>query len=657
MRKSNRFTVKKEETSNSESKAEKDPKFLGRKTKNPEPPTVPEIPIEAGIRCTICLEYDNYTKEKCVQCNKCLSYFHPKCFYKYISKELFFKDGKYLCNICQIRVKTEKCCFCGESEGILKKVNPHENQYGHSYCFYFYSEYCNPTKDPYKFRKHRTEKNCCICQTKNGIPALQCCTKGCFRHFHVKCAIEHHLIVSLPFMRIHYKIGNSPENEDIPEAECIPVHCSPHTKGLYDAYLKHISNIINGNQKEYQSPLKKIKADIKHPMFTTESKDKERQRIQNEGVVQPIQPFNLSKSMINPTPKVNEIGKDDKHESKDDNQTEVNVIKNEIISGIEIRTGKGKGRKPNKNKEIDKLKSGLLVNTPHKDFIKKENDSPMNAPVNNFQNSGDSNSVLPNLSQNGKSIRDESIKGTSKDLNQSNKIDSGSKIKEKEEMGRSMINSFPNSVDKFKQEPMEDGMEKEDKINFNGDTEEHDLLNQKGKDKDLFYGEFFSRRVNEKEKDETPGYTAKDIIGNKEEKKSKENSVVNQINEITPEKDSPKEDDLQKEADMKLAESILNKEAEINEKKECIPILQESPLDLINLKDLKSDLNDASLENGKYKRYKTEDDQIILVENKPYVHKERHYIYPDPKEIAKKPLPQFFRGIPRDEFLKIDFDF
>ena len=33
-----------------------------------------------GNRCTICLEYEKYSKEKCMKCKKCNNYFHKQCY-------------------------------------------------------------------------------------------------------------------------------------------------------------------------------------------------------------------------------------------------------------------------------------------------------------------------------------------------------------------------------------------------------------------------------------------------------------------------------------------------------------------------------------------------------------------------------------------------
>jgi hypothetical protein len=99
---------------------ESEKQYLNKKTKR----TIYKSNLKnLGNRCSICLEYDKYSEQKSIKCNKCNSYFHLKCYNLYFSENNF--KNEILCENCKKNKngKNEcKCILCGDEKGIMKNI-------------------------------------------------------------------------------------------------------------------------------------------------------------------------------------------------------------------------------------------------------------------------------------------------------------------------------------------------------------------------------------------------------------------------------------------------------------------------------------------------------------------------------------------------------
>jgi hypothetical protein len=187
-----------------------------------------------GNRCTICLEYEKYTQDKCMKCIKCNSYFHKKCYIYNFPKSNLRKRNKFICYKCRKTNEKCICILCGDDKGIMKNIE--KNIYTHIYCLRFFVELKDKILE--NFRQWRFNSKCKVCKKViDNIPVIKCKNTKCKNFYHIKCAIERNAIFSLSYQEIFFKIKKK---------DLIPFYCNFHSIYLVKAYQLYISKVDSG---------------------------------------------------------------------------------------------------------------------------------------------------------------------------------------------------------------------------------------------------------------------------------------------------------------------------------------------------------------------------------------------------------------------------
>ena len=295
--------------------------LLNHKTKRP---IYNSDPSELGNRCSICLEYEKYSKEKCIKCINCNSTFHVKCYLdNKISNITSIENlNEFICERCKLNKENYnsiQCFLCGNEKGIMKKI---ENGFTHIYCLKLIKEL---NKDKIEqLRQWRYNNKCKYCKTIiENIPVIKCANSKCKSHYHIKCAIDLYLIFNINFQKDFYKTDGY-----------VTFHCTTHNVNLVKAYQKFISdnnendktNNITENIKvqkinEIPSPIKNMEIEVK--------------KIGNDLINNNNMNLKKNESISNENNNLNEnlsLKKDDKGEIEKKILKEEEVIKRESIS-------------------------------------------------------------------------------------------------------------------------------------------------------------------------------------------------------------------------------------------------------------------------------------------------------------------------------------
>ena len=197
------------------------------------------------IKCDICLEYSDYSKEEIISCSRCQGHFHKSCYdqYEIINSSSPNSTPIYKCFRCvqadklnkNINDKDFNCFICGHSNKVLN-YNPLNRLYYHMICLLFISELCDLTKEEMskeKIRRWRYKNSCKYCGEKlsKSVAVIKCKKPKCKDYYHVPCAVVKGMIFSLNFMRKYYNISKN---------EQIPFYCSNHNKKIVNQYKNYI---------------------------------------------------------------------------------------------------------------------------------------------------------------------------------------------------------------------------------------------------------------------------------------------------------------------------------------------------------------------------------------------------------------------------------
>ena len=222
---------------------------------------------ELGNRCSICLEYDKYSKEKCIKCKNCNSTFHYKCYKdNYISNVTSIENtNNFICERCNLNkdnFNSIQCYLCGDEKGIMKKID--NELYSHIYCLKFIKE-LNKDKTE-QLRQWRFSSKCKCCKSIiDKIPVIKCANSKCKNYYHIKCAIDLSLIFNINFQKDFYKTD-----------DYVNFYCLTHNSNIVKAYQSFISendesektnNVIENIKvqkiNDIQTPIKIVENDIK----------------------------------------------------------------------------------------------------------------------------------------------------------------------------------------------------------------------------------------------------------------------------------------------------------------------------------------------------------------------------------------------------------
>ncbi len=162
----------------------------------------------ADIVCDICLDIENYDKDKIHICKICYSATHQSC---YGSEIYHHVSNSWTCERCrEVNFKflahdKIQCFLCPSDEflGLIKKVG--KKRWAHIDCVnwnpYIYFE--DHWKESINLEPNfsSTSLICYICRKKEGY-CMQCDYSNCTYAFHVKCAKRKNLI-------LHWRIMDS----------------------------------------------------------------------------------------------------------------------------------------------------------------------------------------------------------------------------------------------------------------------------------------------------------------------------------------------------------------------------------------------------------------------------------------------------------------
>ena len=219
----------------------------GRKEKNPLPKDV--------LKCEICLQYKDISKEELIFCCICKCLFHKSCNPQYeVLPSPSNKILLYKCIRCSQAAKLHKpitdfsCFICNHSENVLN-YSTQSRLFYHQPCLFFINELNSLDKEEvYReaIRKWRYKNSCKYCGEKLSklIAVIKCSKSQCKEYYHIPCAIDKGMIFDLNFMKEFYK--KSSFNQ-------IPFFCANHNKKISRQYKDYINEKFNEIEKEKQN--------------------------------------------------------------------------------------------------------------------------------------------------------------------------------------------------------------------------------------------------------------------------------------------------------------------------------------------------------------------------------------------------------------------
>ena len=208
----------------------------GRKEKIPFP--------KNKIKCEICLEFSDFSKEDLISCSTCKCFFHKSC---YEQNEIYssssFETSSYKCKRCSYALKFNKpiedykCFICGNYNGVLCR-NSLNDLFYHKICINLLIEFKDLEGEDLckeNIRRWRYKNSCRYCGEKlsKSKAVIKCKNPKCKEYFHIPCAIQKGMLFDLNYMKQYYKVSSFDE---------IPFYCSNHNKKISYMYKTHIVN-------------------------------------------------------------------------------------------------------------------------------------------------------------------------------------------------------------------------------------------------------------------------------------------------------------------------------------------------------------------------------------------------------------------------------
>ena len=208
----------------------------GRKEKIPFP--------KNKIKCEICLEFSDFSKEDLISCSTCKCFFHKSCYEQYeIYSSSSFETSSYKCKRCSYALKFNKpiedykCFICGNYNGVLCR-NSLNDLFYHKICINLLIEFKDLEGEDLckeNIRRWRYKNSCRYCGEKlsKSKAVIKCKNPKCKEYFHIPCAIQKGMLFDLNYMKQYYKVSSYDE---------IPFYCSNHNKKISYMYKTHIVN-------------------------------------------------------------------------------------------------------------------------------------------------------------------------------------------------------------------------------------------------------------------------------------------------------------------------------------------------------------------------------------------------------------------------------
>jgi hypothetical protein len=214
------------------------------------------------LKCEICLEFSDFSKEDLISCSTCKCIFHKSCYDQYqIYNSPISEISSYKCQRCFYALNLNKsiidfrCFICDNSNGVLSRNNINGLFY-HKLCIYFLNEFKDLEGEDIckeRIRKLRHKNSCRYCGEKLSLDkaVIKCKKPKCKEFYHIPCAIEKGMIFDLNYMKKYYNVSSFNE---------IPFYCSNHNKKVSFMYKNQVIN--NNSHLRCQKGLFKNELDI-----------------------------------------------------------------------------------------------------------------------------------------------------------------------------------------------------------------------------------------------------------------------------------------------------------------------------------------------------------------------------------------------------------
>ena len=231
------------------------------------------------IKCEVCLQFSDSSKEDLISCSSCKCLFHYNCHNQCeISNDK--ETSSYKCVRCAYALKLNvpinsfHCFICGYSDGVLNR-NSINNEFYHQICLNFLNEINIEDNDKSicreKIRKWRYKNTCRFCGEKlcKSKAVIKCKKPKCKGFFHIPCAIEKGMIFDLKFMKKYYNVKSNAE---------IPFFCSNHNKKVSFLYKNYALNLDSGKKMKKGYPFSLINKRRKRSFLVQNRKNRYKRR-------------------------------------------------------------------------------------------------------------------------------------------------------------------------------------------------------------------------------------------------------------------------------------------------------------------------------------------------------------------------------------------
>ena len=199
------------------------------------------------LKCEVCLELSDCSKETLISCSNCDCFFHKSCYdqYEEITSSIDdYEMNSYKCIRCIKAIELNKsiydfkCFICNHSNGVLNYSNQN-NIYYHQICLDNIPELNGLKQEELtkeKIKKWRYKNSCKYCGKKlsKSIAVTKCKKSKCKEYYHIPCAIVKGLIFNQTFMKQFYHVSKNNQ---------IPFYCSNHNKKIIGQYKNYVMNM------------------------------------------------------------------------------------------------------------------------------------------------------------------------------------------------------------------------------------------------------------------------------------------------------------------------------------------------------------------------------------------------------------------------------